>query len=202
MLSQGFFHTSSLPAQRDIARDGDGTFPLLRQGRRCHVGKKGGCTIGSAINLRQGACLPHWTREGATYAVTFRLADSLLTTILKSWEFEREDIVKTARQMNRELTPPEGVRLDKLYSDKVEEYLDAGAGECWMRRDDVAGVVAAALQHFDGSRYDLGAWCVMPNHVHCVVRSFAGYELAAIVHSWKSFAASPLGDPPALPGRQ
>ena len=30
-----------------------------------------------AVQIRQGACLPDWIREGAVYSVTFRLADSL-----------------------------------------------------------------------------------------------------------------------------
>lgn len=30
-----------------------------------------------AIEIRQGAKLPHWTADNATYAVTFRLADSI-----------------------------------------------------------------------------------------------------------------------------
>jgi len=86
------------------------------------------------LSIRQCAYLPHWTREGAIYAVTFRLADSLPKSVVESWEFERQDIVKTARQMNRPLTPPEEARLDRLFSDRVEKYLDAGAGECWMQR--------------------------------------------------------------------
>ncbi len=30
----------------------------------------------------------------------------------------------------------------------------------------------------------------MPNHVHVVVQPHIGYELAAIVHSWKSFSSN------------
>ena len=58
-----------------------------------------------------------------------------------------------------------------------------------MHRDDIAAVVASALQHFEGTRYVLAAWCVMPNHVHTVVEPLPGYELPGIVHSWKSFTA-------------
>jgi REP element-mobilizing transposase RayT len=163
----------------------------------------------SNIRIRQGAYLPHWTSEHAIYAVTSRLADSLPRSVVESWEFERQDIVKTARQMNRPLTPPEEARLDTLFSERVETYLDAGAGECWMRRDDVAGIVASALRHFDTdrgtgilpveshgqdvqapARYHLFAWCVMPNHVHTVVQSLPGYGLPRIVHSWKSYTAN------------
>jgi REP element-mobilizing transposase RayT len=49
--------------------------------------------------------------------------------------------------------------------------------------------VADALRHFDGERYRLVAWCVMPNHVHAVVQPAAGHVLEEIVHSWKSFTA-------------
>ena len=50
-------------------------------------------------------------------------------------------------------------------------------------------MVADALRHFDNQRYSLFAWCVMPNHVHVLVRVFPGHTLAEVVHSWKSFSA-------------
>ena len=38
-------------------------------------------------------------------------------------------------------------------------------------------------------RYRLLAWCVMPNHVHVVVKIFPGHTLSDVIHSWKSFSA-------------
>ena len=58
-----------------------------------------------------------------------------------------------------------------------------------MQSDDIARVVATALFHFEGSRYRLAAWCVMPNHVHTVMQPLPGYEVPGIVHAWKSFTA-------------
>jgi Transposase IS200 like len=143
-----------------------------------------------SIKIRHGAYLPHWTRDGAIYAVNFRLADSLPQHVLKSWEFERDDLIRTAQKLGRPMSAWEEQRLQKLFSQKVEKYLDAGIGECWRRRDDVAQIVADALRFFDGSRYQLWAWCVMPNHVHVVAEPFTGYELPGIVHSWKSFSSN------------
>jgi REP element-mobilizing transposase RayT len=142
------------------------------------------------LTIRQGAYLPHWSRDGAVYAVTFRLADSLPQAVLDTWKFERDDIVKTADQMKRPLSASEEDRLDILFSRRVEDYLDAGAGECWLQRDEIASVVAGALQHFDSLRYRIFAWCVMPNHVHAVFLPLAGHELPRIVHSWKSYTAT------------
>ena len=107
------------------------------------------------VKIRQGARLPHWTRENATYAVTFRLDDSLPEMVVESWKFERQDIIRTARQRGRSLTRHEEKRLDKLFSEKVGKYLDEGRGKCWMRDDRIAGLVANAIRLFDGARYRL-----------------------------------------------
>jgi len=87
------------------------------------------------------------------------------------------------------LSPAEQKRLAYLYSDKVEKYLDAGHGECWMNVERIARLVADALRHFDGERYRIFSWCVMPNHVHAVVKPLAGHSLAEILHSWKFYTA-------------
>jgi len=143
----------------------------------------------AAIQKRQGAYLPHWTRDGETYAVTFRLGDSLPASVLEGWLFERNDIVKTARQLDRPLSEDEENRLQHLHSERVEAYLDAGHGACWMRQPGIAQIVADALRFFDGQRYRLHAWCVMPNHVHVILTPTAGHTLTSVLHSWKSFTA-------------
>jgi REP element-mobilizing transposase RayT len=73
-----------------------------------------------------------------------------------------------------------------------EKFVEAHGGN----RTDVSifgqesNLVERALKHFDGERYRLLAWCVMPNHVHVVVRPNPGYELSDIAHSWKSYTAN------------
>jgi REP element-mobilizing transposase RayT len=93
---------------------------------------------------------------------------------------------------------------------RIEEYLDAGHGECWLRRPEIAMLVEGALLHFDTQRYLLLAWCLMPNHVHALIETRAGWPLDGVLHSWKSFTsheagkilAGGAGGRPALPGRQ
>jgi len=70
---------------------------------------------------------------------------------------------------------------------RIEEYLDAGHGDCWLRQPTVARVVQNALLHFDEERYRLLAWCIMPNHVHVLIETRAQFPLASVLHSWKSF---------------
>ena len=49
----------------------------------------------------------------------------------------------------------------------------------------VAKMVEDTMFHFDGERYGLLAWCVMPNHVHAVVQQRDGWNLGSVVKSWK-----------------
>ncbi len=46
-----------------------------------------------------------------------------------------------------------------------------------------------AWRFFDGKRYDLVAYVVMPNHVHLMIKTHEGFPLSKVVHSWKSFTA-------------
>jgi len=141
------------------------------------------------ITIRARGRLPHWEKDNATYFVTFRLADSLPRTVLERVASERASILQLARQQSRELTPSEGQHLKRLSSVRIEQYLDSGAGSCSLRLAQIAASVAETLRLFDEKKCRLFAWYVMPNHVHAVVRVFPTYQLAEVLHSWKSYTA-------------
>jgi len=141
------------------------------------------------VKIHDRGRLPHWEKEGATYFLTFRLADSLAKSVLDRIESERQAIAKTANQQHRPQSVDERRKLQRLSTPIVEQFLDSGAGTCHLRSPAVAEIVADTLRHFDEDRYRLFAWCVMPNHVHVVARLFPGQTLATVLHSWKSFTA-------------
>jgi Rad3-related DNA helicase/REP element-mobilizing transposase RayT len=143
----------------------------------------------SPLLIREGKHLPHWTQNKAIYAVTFRLADSLPESAATALRSERDTIVAAAREQGRPLSTVEVARLRELHTRKVDALLDNARGECWLRRPDIGELVADAVQYFDGERYRLLAWCVMPNHVHAVVQPVGAYDLDSVLHSWKSFTA-------------
>ncbi len=133
--------------------------------------------------------LPHLKRQGSTYFVTFRLADSLPAQEVARLKKEREDVLAHAKAARRPLTWHEEQNLLAWYCDRVEEFLDRGAGACWLSKPAVADLVERALRFFDSVRYDLRAWVVMPNHVHAVVLPYREHSLSRILHTWKSFTA-------------
>ena len=50
-------------------------------------------------------------------------------------------------------------------------------------------MVQNSMLKFEGLRYRLFAWVVMPNHVHSLMTRFEEYELKDLVHSLKSYTA-------------
>lgn len=140
--------------------------------------------------IRDRGRLPHWEMDGSVYFVTFRLADSLPRRILELFQAEREEILERAKRTGRELTPLEQQKLMELFSEKIDGFLDSGAGEGYMKNPRISRLVSEALMRFDGERYHLYAYCVMPNHVHVVFRPLSNYPLEKTLHSWKSYTAN------------
>lgn len=134
--------------------------------------------------------LPHLKREGAAYFVGFRLADTLPREVLLRLKQERDAILEQAKANRAPLTLAQQEELFFWYCEKVDAYLDAGHGECLLRQPDLAELVANAFRYFEGERYEVSAWVVMPNHVHVVVWPRAPWTLSQILHSWKSFTAN------------
>lgn len=114
--------------------------------------------------------LPHLDTPGLLQSITFRLADSLPKAAIERIfaATERSDVERRRR---------------------IEHYLDAGYGACWLRRPCIARIVEDTLLHFNGERYRLFAWTIMPNHVHVLIETCTGYPLAKVVQSWKTFSA-------------
>jgi REP element-mobilizing transposase RayT len=131
--------------------------------------------------------LPHWQLDEATYSITFRLRDSLPHHIAITLFREREQMLRMT------MNASERAEVDRLFGLKLDSYLDQGFGSCILREDGNAQIVADALRYFDRARYELHAWCIMPNHVHAMMYLQRGADLDKVLHSWKSFAAHRIG---------
>jgi len=108
--------------------------------------------------------LPHFEHAGATQHITFHLADSLPAEIVRRWKrrcgafHPRSRTWNVASGSNCGSTP--------------------GHGSCVLREPEVARMVEGAFQFFDGQRYRLLAWVVMPNHVHVLLEQMPGWTVA------------------------
>ena len=142
--------------------------------------------------------LPHWDHPGMIQGVTFRLHDSVPKEVIDRWKAElatgSAGILPARPKANNAAKdggdPSEfDPRLIELHK-RITRYEDEGHGACMLRNERIGRLVENALLHFDGHRYRLLAWCVMPNHVHALIETREGWPLAGVLHSWKSYAAN------------
>jgi type I restriction enzyme R subunit len=61
-----------------------------------------------------------------------------------------------------------------------------------LRRPELSQIVADSLCHFDGDRYELTDFVVMPNHVHLLVAFPDEESLLKQCESWKHFTATQI----------
>ena len=115
--------------------------------------------------------LPHFDHAGLIQMITFRLADALPVPLLETMEKSPSKIRPSLRRR------------------VIESWLDSGYGSCSLRIPAIGELTQGALLHFDGVRYQLSAWVVMPNHVHVLAELKPDRLLPEVLHSWKSFTS-------------
>jgi REP element-mobilizing transposase RayT len=145
--------------------------------------------------------LPHWYQPGVTYFVTFRTDDSIPSAAAALWYRRRNDWLW--RHGINPCEPGWQKRLHALPASQQREYhdtftreflesLDRGHGKCLLRQPQFARIVADSLLHFDGSRYHMGDFVVMPNHVHLLVCLLGDTDIETQCYSWKKFTANKI----------
>ncbi len=136
--------------------------------------------------------LPHWRQAERMYFVTFRLADSVAQDQLHAWAAQKQIWESHHPKPWDEKTWHE---YHERFTLAMERLLDSGHGSCSLRQPAIAKIVEEALRFCDGTRYQLGEFVVMPNHVHVLVRPAENKPLEKILHSWKSFTAKQANAP-------
>lgn len=117
--------------------------------------------------------LPHVEKDGLTQFITFRLADSMPQDVLSRWH---------ADLASGEIT-------DADFRKRIECYLDQNYGSSHLRDPRIATILQETLLKWDGERYKLISWVIMPNHGHILLTPEAEFSVADIMHSIKSYTA-------------
>jgi len=133
--------------------------------------------------------LPHWHQDGVWCFITWRLADSLPQEFIQSWMNERDAWL---RDHAKPWEPDVEAEYHQRLSERYLDLLDQGFGSCLLRQKVCAEVVEQTLHFFDGVRYALKSYVVMPNHVHVLVRLHDGWPLERIVQNWKERSAKAI----------
>ncbi|HUE71760.1 MAG TPA: transposase [Pirellulaceae bacterium] len=154
--------------------------------------------------------LPHWEQAGATYFITWRTIDSIPRATICRWRAERavwlrkqgiDPLAEVWRERLHKL--PLAARRDyhERFTSPWMECLDECQGACVLKQPGLSAIVARSLKHFDGQRYVLGDFVVMPNHVHVLVQLPREGDLKPCCKSWKHYTARRINQILASSGR-
>lgn len=140
---------------------------------------------------------PHWSQAGAVVFITFRTADSIPREVLHRWEREKQDWLRNRgldpglhwSDVLPTLSPKDKDDFYKEFNRCREVFLDLCQGQCLLRQPELAQIVADSLLHFDGQRYRMGDFIVMPNHVHLLAAFATAETLKEQCDSWLHYTA-------------
>ena len=124
--------------------------------------------------------LPHIDQPELSQFVTFRLGDSLPSSLLAEWKLE--------------LKPSPQNQVEAELRRRTAEYIDRGAGECHLAIAECAEAVVNCLRYRDNIDYHLHAYVVMPNHVHVLATLTSRLGLAEVVRAWKGITARAINE--------
>ena len=150
--------------------------------------------------------LPHWRIDGATYFVTFRLADSIPKSVAQRWKNEHDVWLRSNnidpawesadvgrfRSALASVTRDERRKFERENTRQFMIELDKCHGSCVLERNQNNRTVADAIDHFHGKRAWIGDYVVMPNHVHLIIQPFPGIELEEWLYSVKRFSSGKI----------
>ena len=150
------------------------------------------------IDVSRGRRLPHWFQPESTHSVTMRLKDSLPKAEGERWHANRCHWLRAhglAHENPRwrdgfmELPANQRQEYHHRFSEGFQRLLDRGFGGCALADPEAAAVLVETLHHFDGDRYHLGDYVVMPNHLHVLLTPLGDHALQAILTGWKRWSA-------------
>ncbi len=142
-------------------------------------------------------CRPHWSQAGTVVFITIRTADSIPKEVVQRWDREKTEWLRqhncdTSQHWSK-VVPTIDNELRKEFQKKFrrtrEAFLDTCHGKCLLQKPQHAKIVADSLMFFDGDRYRMGDFIVMPNHVHLLAVFGSEERLKEQCDSWMHFTA-------------
>ena len=148
--------------------------------------------------------LPHFQQPGQDYFVTWILKNSVPKKAVEVYSKRMEQLkneIDILKRNNADTNAIENAKKDyyiirKKYIAKVDEILDAKTDNIVdLSKSENLNIIYETLTFWEGKRIGNYCFCVMPNHVHWVLRVFEKdtkekpVYLEEIMHSIKLFTS-------------
>ena len=121
--------------------------------------------------------------------MTFNLIDGVRPAILARARKRREQTAAAVVSFSEAERRTALSEIDRAYRVEIENELDEARGRCLFFEPSCASTIVESLNRNDGIEYELGAWTVMPNHVHVLFRLLDRSTLAQVIQACKSVSS-------------
>jgi len=120
--------------------------------------------------------LPHLHPPQGTFFLTFCLMRAM----------PREKMLKLRSEMKIDLKVSEikaasgnlalmKINIEKIYFDRLDTLMAQSKTNAWLENRQLAEIISEKMKEFDGKRYRLLSYCIMPNHVHMLIEQEETY---------------------------
>jgi putative transposase len=153
---------------------------------------------------------PHWSQPGVVCFITIRTHDSFAKETLQRFHADRRHWLrrhginpdlKDWREKLKEIGREPQKEFYKTFSIRWHDTLDRGEGLCVLEDPRASEIVAQSFLKFDGDRYEVTDFVVMPNHAHILVAFRDEDMMLAQCESWKRYTGREINKLRGASGR-
>ncbi len=142
--------------------------------------------------------LPHLFADDKPIFITYRLDFTLPQKVMQDYSRLIEDWIRDLE----DLSDAERARHLKDKDQRFFAWFDrliAVSPEVpqLLHKDGIREIIEESFKHFDGVRYTLLSYCIMPNHVHVLIypklqEDGLIFSIPHIVYTWKKFTGTAI----------
>lgn len=115
--------------------------------------------------------LPHIQPEDTVFFITYRLYFEFPSKYKNKINTMKSEFQQRTNLLNAKQREIEKYKFEIILSEIEDDFIGKFRNSpLWLNENDIAGVVEDSLFWCAQKFFDLFAFCIMPNHVHIIIR--------------------------------
>ena len=115
--------------------------------------------------------LPHYQPESGIFFITYRLNFDLPLEIIEKLTQQKQEFSRRERVFKNKNEKSEKIDFEKQQFYLIDNYLGlCKNGQKYLSNPNIAQIVKDSLFFMNKEQYELYCFCVMPNHVHILIK--------------------------------
>ncbi len=142
--------------------------------------------------------LPHIFANNKPIFITYRLNFTLPQEVMDQYNQQVEEWFHELECLSQEEKKIKLKEKDHRFFDWFDRIIALSPDlPRFLHKDGIRQIIEESFKRFDGLRYSLLGYCIMPNHVHVLMIPMAQndgniFPIPHIVYTWKKFTATAI----------